>query len=976
MMILIALSVTSKILVLIGITSFLGWYIYQKIAQIKYRRLVQEIQPEISILQKKYLDIFLPTRLISNSDLERFREENHSIFEKIDQLSQHSFFDQQLFNKYGITELQRNLALFEEKKTYTNKIYAAIKSLQDKGPLIIAKYRTLTSPNHYFAYSEMEDLVASITSLKEIIDIVFPTYMQFVEDNDLKQLPCLLNTITSLRKNHNEQFVKQELEACKVYFDEVLGRYPLDQQQRESIVKLEDNCLVIASAGSGKTSTIVSKAKYLVERRNIHPSKILLLTYTKKAAKELSDRINAAGLTSGTFHSLAYRIIAETTGHAPSICSADIALNVFRKLLDTDQHFLKSINTYIINLQSLMQLEHDYLDAFTYYEDRKKYGIQAYFPDADGRLIFTKSEEEKRICSILSRWSIKFRYEHKYQVDTRTPERRQYKPDFTIYFKNEHGEWQRVYLEHFAINKDGQVPRWFGEGTKGGWYVANQKYLEGIEWKRNIHKQYHTTLIETTSAQFRDGTIEQVLRQQLIAHNVPIKEKNETELYSLLTIRNRKIEKAIFTLILSLVTLMKANEKSIDKMLKEVSPQPGHIPSAKEMRTFFILSTIIKPFYDAYQKELTKNREMDFTDAIIHATNLCREGHWKNYDYILVDEFQDISIDRYKFLEALRTKKPKTKLYCVGDDWQSIFRFAGSDMALFYHFEKFFGTTELCKIETTYRFHQPIIEKSSRFIMKNEDQHKKDVHSPIGDTKTTNLSFIPCNGSKDVDVLPIVANIVRGIPRNETIILVGRYNYDATSVGFKGQIQNDLSKITVRVAGRELFFLSVHSAKGLEADHVILINCNDGAYGFPSLIEDDPILDFVLSKKETYPYAEERRLFYVAITRAKKQSYVLYDREHPSQFVGEFALKLPVGSYICPKCLEGTIIPIKDGTAANGHKYRSFACTNQGAKCDFFETKYDETNSPGILITEGMTINDLELIREQRRHSKYRILGF
>lgn len=954
----------------------LGWCIHWKNRQRKYDKSVQKLQPTIRLLQEKYLDLFQPIREIVPLDYEIFTRDNRLVLEEIAQLSKNPFYKKTTFDRYGVTEFQEHLASFEEKRNCANKVFSAINLLQNEGRSIIAKYRFLIHPNHYFTHSEMVDFVESTTSLKEVIDLVFPAYEQFIEDVDIKQLPELILTIEQARKEHNKQFVENELNACEIYFDEVLGTYPLDQQQRESIVKLEDNCLVIASAGSGKTSTIVSKAKYLVERRNIHPSKILLLTYTKKAANELSERINVAGLTSGTFHSLAYRIIAETTGRAPSICGANVALNVFRKLLSTDQEFLKSINTYIINLQSLMHLEHDYLDAYSYYEDRKKYGIQAYFPDVDGRLIFTKSEEEKRICSILARLGILFRYEKNYQIDTRTPERRQYKPDFTIYFKNELGEWSRIYLEHFAVNKDGQVPQWFGEGTKGGWHMANQKYLEGIEWKRKIHKQYNTVLIETTSAQFHDGTIENVIRQQLITHNVPIKEKNEKELYTLLSSRNRKIEKAIFTLILSFVTLMKANEKSLDALLKQVAPEFGKERSDKEKRTYFILMSIIKPFFEAYQKELSKNFEMDFTDAIIHATNICREGHWKTYDYILVDEFQDISTDRYKFLEALRTDKPKTKLYCVGDDWQSIFRFAGSDMALFYNFENFFGETELCKIETTYRFHQPIIDKSSRFIMKNDDQRKKDVHSPIGDTKATNLSFIPCNGSKDLDVLPVVESLVRSIPLNETIMLVGRYNYDAVSVGFKGQIQNDFSKINVRIAGRELFFLSVHSAKGLEADHVILINCNDGAYGFPSLIEDDPILNFVLSKKETYPFAEERRLFYVAITRAKKHSYVLYDREHPSQFVGEFAFKLPVGSYVCPKCLEGIVTPIKDGITANGHKYRSFACSNQEVKCDFFETKYDELTSPGILVTEGMTINDLELVKEQRRQLKSRILGF
>ena len=224
--------------------------------------------------------------------------------------------------------------------------------------------------------------------------------------------------------------------------------------------------------------------------------------------------------------------------------------------------------------------------------------------------------------------------------------------------------------------------------------------------------------------------------------------------------------------------------------------------------------------------------------------------------------------------------------------------------------------------------------------------------------------------SEDNGVLKAVEEIVKTLPLNDTILLMGRYNYDAVSVGFKGKIDHSDNRIKVNIAGRDIFFLSVHSAKGLEADHVILINCNQGAYGFPSLIEDDPILDFVLSRSEQYPFAEERRLFYVAMTRAKKRMYVLYDQQRPSPFIGEFLLKLEIGSYLCPKCLEGKIVPVKDGTSSNGVPYRSFTCTNNEAGCDFFETRFGDLTPPGTLVTEDMTAQDIERMRENRRRAK------
>lgn len=945
--------------------------IMSKIGKKRFRSEAEKLAIQTNLAKQKLDVLFQPTHLVSTKDIEDFKNSHKKLLSELENLESHKYFNQDISAEVGIAAFKTLLDDAPQMLSENNKVFNAINELKNISVKIMDGYRARLHPNHYFCFSELEKFISDYGRIQQLIDIVFPDYEKFVTDADSKKLFTVIKTIQEEREEHNKEFVKRELDNCKLYFDHVLGTYPLDPQQRDSIVKLEDNCLVIASAGSGKTSTIVGKAKYLVEKQQINPAKILILTYTKKAANELSERMQIDGISCGTFHSLAYRIIAEVTGQSPSICDNDVPLNVFRKLIVENENFLKAIDTYIINYQSLMRLEHDYLDAFSYFEDRKKYGIQALFPDVDGKIIFTRSEEEKRLCSILTRLGIMFRYEYPYPINTRTPEHRQYKPDFTIYFKDKQGAWRSIYLEHFAIDKKGQTPRWFGEGTKGGWKTANQKYLEGIKWKRQTHIKNGTILIETSSADFHDEIVEQKLIDQLSKHGVPIKYRTDKELYELLIQRNRQLEKTVFTLLLSFITLMKANEKNVNDLIEKCKPVDNHVSSIKEKLNYYILTEVIKPFFEAYQNELEKNFEIDFTDAIIYASSLCRDGLWQHYDYILVDEFQDISIDRYKFLQALRTDFPRTKLYCVGDDWQSIFRFAGSDMALFYEFEKYFGYTELCKIETTYRFHQPLIDKSSAFVMKNPAQKEKIIKSPVGN-KRTELSFIKCNAEEN-GTLKSVEKIINGLPLNDTILIIGRYNYDAISLGFNDKIELNTNRIKLKIAGRDIFFMSVHSAKGLEADHVILINCNQGAYGFPSLIEDDPILDFVLSKNEQYPFAEERRLFYVAMTRAKKHMYILYDEQRPSPFIGEFLLKLEIGSYLCPKCLEGKIIPIKEGISNNGIYYRSFCCSNREAGCDFFETRFGDLTPPGTLITEKLTAQDIERMRENRRRAKKRL---
>lgn len=950
--------------------------IKERISERKFREEAEKIAPSVKTASENLEKLFKPTKSVSWGDIDIFLSCNKDTIESVENLYNRDETYYLILSETGIDSFKKSISResLSESINENNKVYSSIHQLKELSSKAAETYKALTDNNHYFAYSEMEQFKQSLIEVETLSKAVLPKYEEYLGEEE-KNLLSIYNGIEAERKLHNQSFIQKELTENKTYFDTVLGQYPLDPQQRDSLVKLEDNCLVIASAGSGKTSTILGKAKYLVEKRKIDPSKILLITYTRKAANELHERMKIEGMTCSTFHALAYQIIARVTGQAPSICEADVTLNVFHKLIETNKNFLHAINNYIINQQSLMGLEHDYTDAFSYFEDRKKYGIQALFRDVDGKIIFTRSEEEKRLVSILTRLGIPFRYENAYQYNTTTPERRQYRPDFTIYYQNSQGQWQWLYLEHFGIDSIGNVPQWFGEGTRGGWRAANQKYNEGIIWKRNTHRQYGTILIETTSADFRDGTVEAKLRQQLTRYGVPIKERTDEELYELLVKRNRKVEKSVYTLILSFITLMKANEKTIDGLLTDLEPKSIDNPlgtlsplTPQDTRSKVILTDIIKPFYEEYEQTLNRSYEIDFTDAIIQATDLCRKGLWRHYDYILVDEFQDISIDRYKLLQALRSDSPKTKLFCVGDDWQSIFRFAGSDMSLVYEFEKYFGYTEQCKIETTYRFHQPLIDKSSEFVMKNKEQKEKTIKTPEGDTKKTYLNFVKCDGEDEEGVKKEVEKIVSAIPTNQSILLLGRYNYDAVSVGYKGKMDMTENRMTVKVGIREIPFLSVHSAKGLEADNVILVNCNQGAYGFPSLIEDDPILDFVLSKSEAYPFAEERRLFYVAMTRARMKMYVLYDQKRPSPFIGEFLLRIERGSYLCPRCLEGKMVAIKDGQTANGDKFRSFVCSNRESGCDFFETKYGDLTPPGILITEEMTAQDIEKLRETRRH--------
>ena len=854
---------------------------------------------------------------------------------------------------FGKTLIDKFLDWYEETQTF------------------ITRMNSFLDNNHYFAHSELLSCFEGLDIENKTMQFLTRSFHQYVNKNiteaflDLDMYEReIKRDFAIIPQKHNRTFVKEELERNKEYFDTVL-KYPLDTQQRDSLVKLEDNCLVISSAGSGKTSTSVAKIMYLIDRRHITPSKILPLTFTTKAAKELTDRLGFAdkGLRCYTFHSLAFHILAETTHVKPDICDSGTMLNCFYHLCDTNPSFKKAINQFLTQEKSLTMDEHDYLTAEAYLRDRALYGIQAPYLDMDGRIVFTRSEEEKKICTFLTENGISFRYEEPYYKNTATEYKRQYKPDFTIHFYHD-GKPYFIIYEHFGIDANGNVPQWFGEGYKGGFAEANKMYNDGIKWKRTINTKYGTPLIETTSAMFHDGTVYAKLTKQLQQYGIKLHPLSEEEKFDRLVKRNKKMEDSILQLIGTFITLMKSNRQNTDSILETIKQEEAKFPAFIH-RSEFMLKEIFEPFYQEYEDYLKQKHQIDYTDLILKATDICESGMYKKeYDMILVDEFQDISVDRYKLLQSLRRKKNLTKLYCVGDDWQSIFRFSGSDLSLFNSFEDFFGFTERCAIETTYRFGNPAIETSSKFILANPAQVVKNI-KPVNDSVKTEVTTIDFDaGDKNAPHIQKLKSIISKIPKEESIMIIGRYHYDAEifdSKTVERSQKNDI--IGVTLCGRKIPFNTIHSAKGLEADHVIILNCSQDAGGFPSRVSDDPILGYVLSKPEPFQYAEERRLFYVAITRAKKHTYVMYNRSCPSQFVTE--IDLQSDSMICPQCKRGILKLIKEGQNTYGN-WRLYACSNSIAHCDYtFFAKYHQVSEISQQL-EAIKQNYVLRIREDQ----------
>lgn len=791
---------------------------------------------------------------------------------------------------------------------------------------------SLYNYGHYITESERLSLVDKYADLEMVVRSLLRSkdLPNTPENEILHRFATAMSDTATHKKVNNEHFIENQLSNCAQYFDTVLT-YPLDAQQREAIVSLEDNVLVISSAGSGKTMTTVGKVRYLIDVQHVPAEKILLITFTRKAAESLSERLGEKKLKCRTFHKLALDIIGEVTGEKPTITPQDFSLQVYHKLMEENPDFKAAIADYILQSRYSMRDQFEYTSMEDYMMDRRKHGIQAFFKDMDGRPVFCKSDEESKICDFLGSRGIKFRYEEKYEVSTVDADFRQYCPDFSIYVDGPDGQQKRIYLEHFAIDEFGHTPNWFSDEDK-------IKYLQGISWKRDLHRQHSTILLETSSAGFHRGDVLQNLSKQLLELGAAFTKATNQDVSHELA----RQEENILAMLTAFNFLLKSKATSIDSIRHKVNDRADAIT----------INSIIAPFVTAYVKMEEDTRQIDFTDAIIRATELCNNGHRPDYDYILVDEFQDISIDRYRFLQALRREYPVTKLFCVGDDWQSIYRFAGSDMALFKQFDQYFGYTKKCLMETTYRFGEPAIAESSKFILANPEQAIKHVH-PFKLEAETKLDFLATDGRNGT--VETIKNLVDQIPPDKEIMLLGRYSFDVNILNNTDLvIQNSSDRVVVIYGKRKMTFMTVHQSKGLECDYIILLNCNSGILGFPSQISDSPVLKYVLSEPDVFAFSEERRVFYVGITRAKKHTWVLYDMNKPSLFVKEFietaeteprsGAGIPE-TELCPKCHCGRIRVIKQGIAVNGNPYTTYACSNERFGCDYLETKFVNLNS-------------------------------
>lgn len=528
---------------------------------------------------------------------------------------------------------------------------------------------------------------------------------------------------------------------------------------------------------------------------------------------------------------------------------------------------------------------------FSTLEEYQQYLMQTESKSLKGEIM--KSFEEIEIANFLYINGIEYEYESQYKLLNVN-----YKPDFYL-------PKEDIYLEHFGINRNGEVPSFFESQNPN--LTASESYNQGIVWKRNTHKQHNTKLLETYSYEKFEGNLLSNLKDKLLSENIVFHTKNSAILFNeIKASKNERFQNTV-KIITNFLEYMKSNNIDFEQIESKITD----LPLSKRIRTNKFID-VIKPIMNDYSTVLKKEESIDFADMINIANGYVKTNQYvSKYKYIIIDEFQDISKNRLDLIQSLRQQN-NSKLFVVGDDWQSIYGFTGSNVELFTNFDKYVGFTDISKIETTYRYPQQVVNISSSFIQKNKLQVQKNVTSLNKNQNNDAVNFLI--GENIYELKNKLSNLIRELPQNSTVLLLGRYSFDIDFF-LDGNLFRKGERIILKNRNDLLIkFLTVHGSKGLEADYVIVLNNNQGVVGFPSNISDDPIFNILKEKDNSYPHSEERRLFYVALTRTKKSVWLLIDKNKKSPFIIELEydypelLKNEQKNPPCQKCGKTTIL--------------------------------------------------------------------
>lgn len=686
----------------------------------------------------------------------------------------------------------------------------------------------------------------------------------------------------------------------------------LNKKQKEAVITDEKRVLVLAGAGSGKTKTLLQKLIYLINDKNVKPSQILAITFTKNATNEMLDRLIMSADTSGeyekkmvdkktpyqekeslryqyskkitwinkltirTFHSLCYNLLRNYGVHTYD--------NKFRILFDqkinddqlnkylapeSERDIMKKtlIETsknkdYILNLKRyILDYIVDKIHLKDYKGYQKNYSSGKYYTTLKGEKVRSKSERD--IADWLYRHNIHYEYE------------------------------TNVYFKKFNCRPDFYIPQ-------ANLYLEHVSDLSSsIKKKEEQFKETGKLLVKTFEGMTHDSTffylaLERIVKGRLSENYRPemaLSFEEEFKMYQ------SEVNEFV-SLLIRVNNMIKVENLDYDKILKKGLADPHERISA-----FYLLAIPVLKKYNDY---CIFKSYLDFNDMIIKAIELMDSQTEINdkiidtYKYILVDEFQDVNSLQVQLINKMLT--PSTQLFCVGDDWQSIYGFRGSEVDYIINFEKYFENPHIIKLDLNYRSTGSIVDASNEVIKNNKFQVNKDIKA----YKKSGTRIHVFAGDEEKDELEYFIEEIRQLLSN------GYQPDDILILYRRTKMFSEYSQ-RLKTEGLKINGRTIHASKGLEARVVFIIGLTEGYGGFPDIWLDDRIFQIIREVKHDMLLEEERRLFYVALTRAKEELFLITRKGSESSFLeeipGEYTINykkkgLPIINKIalCPNC--------------------------------------------------------------------------
>jgi len=768
----------------------------------------------------------------------------------------------------------------------------AKRAIEQREHAIDRKVEGIVDRDTYLIYSDKQRCIEAMKSLEGDLnccdrsDILDDEYV----DERRKKLEKSRQTIL----DYNSDFVqRRKKDYSHLWYKGLLS---LDDEQQTAVVTDDKHNLVVAAAGSGKTEVLITRIAYLIARKpdRVRPNRILAIAYQRKAVEEierrLRERYNLGNVEVKTFHKLGKDILEESgkefrrTDIIDQNKKHEIMQNIFKHKVKNEPEyydlFLKFVKT--LHDKEIMEGDKTKDDVLTYARERTYFSI-------DNTRVNSRAEKEILdffLTNKLNEKATSVKYE---------PDIDGFRPDFYL------PEYD-IFIEHWALNKNGEVPEWFSQTT--------QEYRTAMDLKKKWFSGHGKLLVETFAYEYDEGNPErfiEILKTRMIAklqakydRDFKFTLKSYEEIVDVAWQSYRTPVDDIVNFITTAKTYGLVPERIADRLRKD-----------KWTRKQLAFGNLTLPIYFAYEEDLQEHGKIDFEDMINRAiAELEKSPNLRAdvYDHILIDEYQDISAQRYKLIKKLMERNPRCRLFCVGDDWQSIMGFSGSNLNFFVNFEQYFENPAITKISTNYRSIKTIVDAGADLIKNNtscqiqkptmsncrdvkpikvlrsphREEYEKNYHRQTAEDCLGRIITYLKNGYSPKDILVLSRCMRTRIGRGYRFLSIIRIFIEkAKENGIRLAYENVDAHKKIRL-------LTAHKSKGLEAKIVFILNATKGTYGFPCEIEDPSIYE---PARENYPpqdqKEEERRLFYVAMTRAMEDLYIYTWEPAKSEFLEE-----------------------------------------------------------------------------------------